>query len=189
MLSYSNTDFLHWNYFIALENDLEKVSRYIEFCTDNEKTYSIELAKLLIAASSEIDVVLKMFCSLFHEDCTNITQYQDSMKRNCPEVITEVFSIPRYSMKSTPWENWNLPQPKAPDWWKAYTNVKHHRDIKYSDANLKNTINSMGALLILLTYYYKEKTGESMKEVTRFLQPDTSIISLKREYYYSIRVG
>jgi hypothetical protein len=34
----------HWNYFLALEKDLETVSRYIEFSRDNLNTYSIELA-------------------------------------------------------------------------------------------------------------------------------------------------
>lgn len=26
---------LHWNYFLAIESDLEKVARYIEFTQDN----------------------------------------------------------------------------------------------------------------------------------------------------------
>jgi len=53
---------LHWNYFLALESDLERVSRYIEFDKANFKTYSIELAHLLLAASSEVDVVAKTLC-------------------------------------------------------------------------------------------------------------------------------
>jgi hypothetical protein len=51
--------FIHWNYFLAIESDLENLSRYIEFIDTNFKTYSIELAHLLLASSSEIDVVLK----------------------------------------------------------------------------------------------------------------------------------
>lgn len=35
---------LHWNYFLALERDLETVSRYVEFTPDNYKIHSIELA-------------------------------------------------------------------------------------------------------------------------------------------------
>ena len=46
--------FLHWNYYIALEQDLAKLSRYIEFAEGNFSTYSIELAHLLLAASSEV---------------------------------------------------------------------------------------------------------------------------------------
>ena len=45
---------LHWNYFLALERDLEIVSRYVEFCSQNFEVYSIEFAHLLFAAASEI---------------------------------------------------------------------------------------------------------------------------------------
>lgn len=41
---------LHWNYFLALERDLEVLSRYVEFANRNYKTYSIELAHLLFGA-------------------------------------------------------------------------------------------------------------------------------------------
>ena len=37
---------LHWNYYLALESDLEKVARYIEFTQDNFGAYSIELAHI-----------------------------------------------------------------------------------------------------------------------------------------------
>jgi len=53
---------LHWNYFLVLESDLEHISRYIEFTTDNFKVYSQEFAHILLAASSEVDVVLKSLC-------------------------------------------------------------------------------------------------------------------------------
>ena len=53
---------LHWNYFLAVENDVEKLSRYIEFTKDNFKVYSLEMTHLLLAASSEVDVVAKLIC-------------------------------------------------------------------------------------------------------------------------------
>jgi hypothetical protein len=53
---------LHWNYLLALDRDMEAVSRYIEFTTANENVYSIELAHLLFAAASEVDVVAKLVC-------------------------------------------------------------------------------------------------------------------------------
>jgi hypothetical protein len=53
---------LHWNYFIALERDLEVISRYVEFCPQNFEVYSIEFAHLLFAAASEVDVIAKLLC-------------------------------------------------------------------------------------------------------------------------------
>jgi hypothetical protein len=55
---------LHWNYFLALEQDLEAASRYIEFCDANLKVFSIELAHLLLAAASEVDVLAKCICEI-----------------------------------------------------------------------------------------------------------------------------
>lgn len=60
------TTMLHWNYFLAIEKDLENLSRYIEFDESNLKTYSIELTHILFSASSEVDVVMKQLCCLFY---------------------------------------------------------------------------------------------------------------------------
>jgi hypothetical protein len=57
-------DKLHWNYFLALENDLETLSRYVEFDVANFNVFSIELAHLLFAAASEVDVLAKRMCEL-----------------------------------------------------------------------------------------------------------------------------
>ena len=46
----------HWNYFLAIEGDIDAISRFIEPCEDNYQTYSQELARTLIASASEIDV-------------------------------------------------------------------------------------------------------------------------------------
>ena len=52
----------HWNYFLALDRDAAVIARFVEFSTDNFGTYSIELARLLMAAASEVDVVAKLAC-------------------------------------------------------------------------------------------------------------------------------
>src|SRR2546421_703693 len=54
---------LHWNYFLALESDVARVARFIEFQPANFGTFSIELGRILLAASSEVDVVAKLVCS------------------------------------------------------------------------------------------------------------------------------
>ena len=35
--------FPHWNYFLAMEEDLDRLSRFVEFTTNNYECYSIEL--------------------------------------------------------------------------------------------------------------------------------------------------
>ena len=88
---------IHWNYFLALEKDLEATSRYIEFIETNFKTYSIELAHLLLASSSEIDVVIKGLCALIApgEERNNINDYRAIIKSHLPEFINESIYINR----------------------------------------------------------------------------------------------
>ena len=57
-----SNNLVHWNYFLVFDSDAEKLSRYIEFTSDNFKTYSIELVRLLLSVASEVDVVAKLLC-------------------------------------------------------------------------------------------------------------------------------
>ena len=49
----------YWSYYIELESQFIETKRYVEFSTDNQKTYSVEYLKLYQAVCSEIDVVGK----------------------------------------------------------------------------------------------------------------------------------
>ena len=162
--------FIHWNYFLALESDLENVSRYIEFIDANLDTYSIELAHLLLASSSECDVVLKELCALLSpkKKRKNIDDYRKIIESKLPEFINEPIFINRYSISVKPWDNWN--KDTNPNWWKSYKNVKHERNQYFNEANLHNTICSIGGLLIACYYYYKNLFEI---ESTRTLQPQT----------------
>lgn len=185
MITYSRTDLIHWNFYISLEKDLENISRYIEFSSANEKTYSIELAKLLMATSSEIDVVLKMLCSLLQSRTRNIDEYRDCIQNKLHELINEEILIERFSMRMKPWLNWDNRSSINPTWWRSYNKVKHERNLNYPAANLKNTINALGALLIVLIHYYKKKENLSYKDTTRLLVPESSLIHLDNNYYNS----
>jgi len=98
----------HWDYFIALEHDLETISRYIEFNEKNYNTYSIELSHLLLAASSEVDVVLSSLCGLINSKIShnNIHDYQKTIKEYLPELCKEKVTFPRYGLSIEPFRNW-----------------------------------------------------------------------------------
>jgi Tfp pilus assembly protein FimT len=87
-----------------------------------------------------------------------------------------------------PWENWVETQ--NPDWWRSYNNVKHARNNHFTEANLKNAINAVGALLLTVVYYYKfafsNETGNeiSFADTTRQLQPAASFLMINADYYY-----
>lgn len=181
----------HWNYFLAIENDLEKLSRYIEFSNANLKTYSIELTYILLSASSEVDVIIKQLCELIDptRPRENIKHYKQIIKASLNSFITEEISIDRFGLTYKPWDNWKGNQ--NPNWWKSYNNVKHQRNNYFHEANLRNTINAVGALLITVLYYYKfafsqeSKSIIEFKDTTRQLQPESTFLKINADYYYS----
>ena len=65
--------------------------------------------------------------------------------------------IPRYGLALRPWDNWR--ENRNPDWWRAYNSVKHQRHERYSEANLKNTLNSVCGLFLLLLFLYREQAA------------------------------
>ena len=87
-----------------------------------------------------------------------------------------------------PWINWS--ENKNPNWWKSYNNVKHQRNDYFNEANLQNTLNAFGALLLTVVYYYKiafsKETGNNIdfQETTSQLKPGASFININADYYY-----
>ena len=181
---------LHWNYFLALEHDLEETARYVEFAKKNYNSYSIEFAHLLLASASEVDVVAKLICKLLDstKKPNNIKEYRKVICSGISGYANEVILIPRFGLTLTPWSNWRTG--KSPSWWKSYNKIKHERDSHFEEANLKNTLNSMAALLISVFNYYKLKfEHESRAEI------DAGVVLMKLntqpnlmrfpEHYYS----
>ncbi len=148
---------LHWNYFLALEADLGTLSRFVEFTQDNFSTYSIEQVHLFLAAASEIDVVMKQYCAALapSEPARNIEQYRNIIHRLRPELSSAAASLPRFGITLTPWSNWQ--QNRSPDWWSDHNQVKHQRSEHFASAHLKNVLNAVGALFLLLVVYYREQ--------------------------------
>jgi hypothetical protein len=147
----------HWNYFLAIEQDVINLSRYIEFTESNYKTHSIEVARILFTASSEADVVAKALCRTIEPNSRagSINAYKNEIKQrylNFPE--TEV-QMPRYGLTLTPWSEWK--KDDTPIWWTSYNKVKHHRDSHFERASLKNALNAFSGLFVLLLYLYQDE--------------------------------
>lgn len=153
----SRTYFTHWNYFLAIERDLDVLSRFIEFSKANNKAYSLEMARIILASASDIDVLLKALCKKVSpsSEASSINKYMEVIQNKIPNIIEFEAGLPRWGLKLTPWINWK--DNKVPEWWTACNKVKHHRDEHYHQANLKNTINAVAALYVINLYFYKEQ--------------------------------
>lgn len=156
MASREETNLLHWNYFLALEKDVERMARFVEFAGKNFGTYSIEMAHLFLAAASEVDVVAKQLCSQIDAEANpcNIEQYRPILRRNLPQLERSFVTIPRYGLTLEPWSNWQ--RDDTPDWWRDHNKVKHQRGEHFQKANLQNVLNAMGGLFLLVLHYYRQ---------------------------------
>lgn len=149
----------HWNYFLCIEDDLLHLSRWIEFAPENFGCFSVELARLLMTCSSEVDVVAKALCARISQTAaaSSINRYRDvlaSHYRNMPQ--NRVFA-PRYGLTLSPWTNWAEPN-SPPDWWLANNKIKHHRDENFHLASLQHTLNAAAGLFTLLILYYSDRS-------------------------------
>lgn len=150
--------FGHWNYFLALEEDLDRLSRYVDF-SGNDDAYSLEIARLLLGASAEVDVVLKLLCKRFNPNsaASSIGMYHAEVSANCPNFINFETQLPRYGVTHQPWVNWTANQP--PLWWSDHNKVKHQRDQYFERATLKNCLNAVGGLFVAVLHLYEHEAA------------------------------
>jgi hypothetical protein len=150
----------HWQYFLAIESDLEATSRFVEFSRENFATYSIEFTRLLLSCGSEVDVVAKALCQKIEPNGTykNINDYRTTITNAYGKFSTIEVSLPRYGLVIQPWKEWSV---NNPSWWTSYNNVKHYRDTHFKEANLENALLSIGGLFTLVLYCYHEHLSEN----------------------------
>jgi hypothetical protein len=149
-----------WQYYLSLEEDLIRLSKYVEINEDNFKTYSIELVKIYLSTCSEVDVLAKLLSKILgNKKADSISNYSKTILQYYPNLTKYSIQIPRYSLNLFPWQDWT--EKTSPKWWSSYNRVKHQRDEFYKDASLGNVLNSIAGLLVLNLYYLKqEKTSK-----------------------------
>lgn len=174
----------HWNYLLALDADLIALSRYVEFTDQNFACYSIEIARVLLAAAAEVDVVCKQLCKNVNPASTaeNINAYRDELTAAFPVIPSLNVLLPRFGLTLQPWDEWNKPN-EVPFWWIAYNKVKPQRHEYYERASLKNTLNAVAGLFIVVLHLYKDKVtcGE--------LVPSPQLLHLEAERHMGMAVG
>jgi hypothetical protein len=154
---YEGTKLFHWNYFLALESDLEQLARYVEFTQANYNTFSLEIARLLFDACSEVEAVLKALCERIQPNSkpSNMGRYREIVSPRYPRISNFRVRLSRYGLEVKPWENWQ--NNKAPNWWDAYNAVKHSREKHLPEAKLEYAIKSIAGLYVVVLYLYKNE--------------------------------
>ena len=150
----------HWEYFLSIEADLAQCTRYVQFCPENYRTFSVEFARVIVAASAEFDAVAKGLCGAIDGNAQpeSITEYQSIIVGKYPRFPEYKIHIPRFKLEFQPWIEWT--QSNSPDWWsKGYNKIKHHRDQHFASANLHNAILATAGLLAGIVYLYDATLG------------------------------
>ncbi|WP_081794589.1 hypothetical protein [Stenotrophomonas sp. RIT309] len=151
---------IHWNYFLALEEDLDRLARYVDLSSQNDGTFSIEIARLFLSASAEVDVVLKQI-SLKHNPvskASSINAYYPDIVQHCPNFVGFSVLAPRHGLTLNPWASWTDSTP--PFWWQDHNKVKHHRHNHFDKATLKNCLNSVAALFVSVIHLYSTEAAQ-----------------------------
>jgi hypothetical protein len=174
----------HWNYFLAIERDLETLARFVEFNEDNFKCFSIEMARLLLAAAAEVDIVCKQLCRKMNaaSKAEKIGHYRREIVTEFPTFGRRLVLIPRFELTLQPWSAWTDPDPRGapPLWWTAYNKTKHERATEFTRANLHNTLNAVAGLYLALLHLHREKA--EMSELT----PSPVMLRPHQDYYRGI---
>lgn len=178
-LNYSH----YWQYFLAIEESLQETARFVDFSEDNLGTYSIEFARILLTACSEIDVICKMLCEKIDptEKPKNINEYRTIITGKYPKFHSLKIFVRYGGFCITPWEEWN--KSTNPKWWKSYNFVKHNRNDYFKDANLENTLNAVAGLYCLILYNFQPEL------YARKLAPSTQLLTVEHIPKYLIVDG
>lgn len=147
-------DKLHAGFCIALAQDFEQATRYVDFSTSNYGTFSVEFARLLLDAGSEVENVAKLiwrrddpagFAAVrrptIREWLPVLHQRFPDLQSCCIRVFQEVID--------PPWSYGLAAGSQKPGWWDAYNRVKHDRYASFKEANLGNVVNAIGGLFLL----------------------------------------
>lgn len=150
----------YWDYYRTIEDDLIATSRYVEFCMANYRCYSMEFARILMAAGSELDILFKLLCKKINPNSVadNINSYCQEVTTKFPNITTAKRYIRGFDLLLEPFESWTPSNP--PSWWtNGYNKIKHERNKYFHFATLENTLMAASGLMIILFHYYSMDYG------------------------------
>ncbi|WP_313644573.1 hypothetical protein [Stenotrophomonas sp.] len=159
-------DDIHWAYFLALEEDLHRLSRFVEISESNFSAHSIECARLLLASCSEAEVVLKLAAGLGRSkklgDCLA------PLGEDAGHLVSGKVLFRRSGLEIQPWRDWTSSQ--YPEWWTAHNGVKHDRSNHYKEANIKHVAYAVAGLFAALLLYLRRRGVRAVSPAPRLLR-------------------
>lgn len=177
---YSKTPHHYVRAFILIQNDLQRLFEYVEPSDTNLKTYSYRIHELFMRACIEIEANFKAILTenFFNpKDKKGNFRSEKSWTIQDYWIINKTHHLSAYKVFITTWEgessifnpfkNWDSQVNLF--WYQAYNKSKHDRQLQFKEASFSNLLNSIAALLILLSSQFRTETfspGSSSLELT-----------------------
>lgn len=162
---------LHWNYFLSLESDLVRISRFVEFHADNMHTFSIELARSLLAIGAKVEIIGKLIAHAHGKHPKNIVEIRQALMGQHSSLSTVEVLLPRFGLTLIPFGSWAHSQ--SPAWWNAYNSLKHDYKESFPQASLGNTLDALSGLLVLVLLHCRISGADALMPATELLYPPT----------------
>ena len=178
---------IYWKNYILIEKEFKDTTKYVTLSDDNYDTYSIEYIKLLLQIGSEVDVLLKDFCSYIDKGFSGekMNEYKNCISTSYQKLFQQKVNVIHMKKDIEPWND--MMKQQSISWWTAYNKVKHERNktntidgitkASYKFANLRNTLMALGGLYQILLNYYLMLAQDENKHVLIPL-PGSRIFSL-----------
>lgn len=151
-----------WNYYLYLEEDFIKLTRYISVHSNNYKTFSDEIHKQLLSVAMEFEninkEINKELGNKLNDRC-NIVEFGKWLFDSVIDYENIVIEI-KFSKENlilNPFKKQkNGTETEQMSWWRAYNQIKHDRYKNYIDVNFEHLLNALAALLYCEMYLVKE---------------------------------
>lgn len=168
--------------YYLLEKDLLRAFDFIEPADSNLMVHSHELYEILLRACTEVETNAKAILranNYTKQSNFNITDFF-KLERACRlseyRVTLPVWSGKQYSWQ--PFLNWQ--NSHTLEWYQDYNSVKHDRFVNFEHANLKNVLNAVTAVFILLFAQFHVLAFHPFHVVTNYYLPDNGRLSHER---------
>lgn len=135
-----------WNYFSALEQELEDSKALIDIHKDNYHLASEKYESIIMKACAEIEKVYQLISGKTFEVKNNISAYIHSITDHCKDFFHTEISMPMHDEIIKPWNA--CVDGKDPEFWSIYHSIKHEGASEI--ATLKHAIHSLAGLFSLL---------------------------------------
>lgn len=157
--NYINNDFLQDSRaYQNIQSSLDELFNYIEPSEINFLSHGHKIRELLIIACTEVEYLLQKM--LVENGYTEKEMYTTRDYIKCKDILKlDSFAVQLNQYPTLgvfkPFFQWDSSSPtRSLSWYKAYNAVKHNRGDNIAQANMKNLLNAVSAIHILLESQY-----------------------------------